>query len=83
MELGYWLGRAFWGQGLATEAASTILDYAFGARIASKIAAGYFADNLRSERVLRKLRFQISGESTRLCLARGKKLRYHEMLLTR
>jgi RimJ/RimL family protein N-acetyltransferase len=83
MELGYWLGRAFWGQGLATEAARTILDYTFGARIASKIAAGYFADKLRSERVLRKLGFQITGESTRSCLPRGKKLRYHDMLLTR
>jgi ribosomal-protein-alanine N-acetyltransferase len=83
MELGYWLGREFWGQGFATEAASTILDYAFGARITSKVIAGYFADNLRSARVLEKLGFQITGESLRFCLARGRKVRHYDMLLTR
>ena len=28
-EMGYWLGRAYWGQGYAVEAASEILNYGF------------------------------------------------------
>jgi RimJ/RimL family protein N-acetyltransferase len=83
MELGYWLGREFWGQGFATEAANLVLDYAFGTGLASEVTAGYFADNLRSARVLRKLGFQFAGESLRLCLAEGRELRHYDMLLTR
>jgi hypothetical protein len=28
-ELGYWLGRTFWGRGFATEAVRSVRDYAF------------------------------------------------------
>ena len=83
MELGYWLGREFWGQGFATEAASVVLDYAFGAGLAPEITAGCFADNIRSARVLTKLGFRIAGESLRLCLAEGSELRQYDLLLRR
>ena len=83
MELGYWLGREFWGRGFATEAANVVLDYAFGAVRASEITAGCFVDNIRSARVLGKLGFRIAGESLRLCLAEGRELRHYDMLLTR
>jgi RimJ/RimL family protein N-acetyltransferase len=83
MEFGFWLGREFWGRGFATEAANVVLDHAFGAGLTSEVTACCFADNLPSARVLRKLRFQITGESLRLCLAVGRELRHYDMLLTR
>ena len=83
MELGYWLGREFWGRGFATEAANVVLEHAFGAGLASEITAGCFADNIRSARVLAKLGFRIAGESLRLCLAEERELRHYDLLLTR
>jgi RimJ/RimL family protein N-acetyltransferase len=83
IELGFWLGREFWGRGFATEAAKVVLDYAFSSNCTSVVTAGCFIDNFRSLRVLTKLGFQITGESLRLGLAKGSELPHYEMLLTR
>jgi ribosomal-protein-alanine N-acetyltransferase len=83
LELGYWLGRAFWGQGFGTEAAGIVLDYAFGLAATSVVTAGCFTDNVRSLRVLRKLGFAIKGESLRFCLAQQRELPHYDMALTR
>jgi [ribosomal protein S5]-alanine N-acetyltransferase len=83
LELGYWLGRQFWGRGFGTEAANVVLDYAFGAPSTSAVTAGCFTDNLRSERLLKKLGFHIAKESLRFCLAEGRELPHYDMLLTR
>jgi [ribosomal protein S5]-alanine N-acetyltransferase len=83
IELGYWLGRRFWGKGLCTEAVKLVLDFAFAPGGASKVAAGCFTDNVRSLGVLRKFGFHSTGESSRFCLAQGKELAHYDMLLTR
>ena len=83
LELGYWLGRAFWGHGFGTEAAGIVLDYAFGLAATSVVTAGCFTDNFRSLRVLRKLGFAIKGESLRFCLAQQTELPHYDMALTR
>lgn len=70
-ELGYWIARAHWGCGYATEAARAVL------RIArtlghQRIMAGHFADNPASGRVLAKLGFVPTGRiASRHSLARG------------
>lgn len=70
-ELGYWIARAHWGCGYATEAARAVL------RIArtlghQRIMAGHFADNPASGRVLAKLGFVPTGRiAARHSLARG------------
>jgi len=55
IELGYWLARDFWGQGLATEAALALRDYAFNvlglAQIISLIQPGNAASIAVAERV--------------------------------
>jgi len=58
--LGYWVGRKFWGHGVATEAAG--LD-----RIESQVAA----DNAASAAVLRRIGFRAAGEGREPFLARG------------
>jgi RimJ/RimL family protein N-acetyltransferase len=57
-EVGYWLGKPFWGQGLATEALTLLLEqvqirplYAFVAK-----------HNIASRRVLEKCRFVIHNQ---------------------
>lgn len=68
-ELGYWLGRAHWGQGIATEAAAAVVAWA-PARF-RRLTSGWFRDNPASGRVLEKLGFVPTGEEMRLCVARG------------
>ena len=56
-ELGYWLGRPFWGQGLMTEAAQVLLSYAFDVLDVHTVWSGYYEENNRSRRVQEKLGF--------------------------
>lgn len=55
----YLLQAAHWGQGLATEAARAVLDYAFGELALPRVAAA--ADNAASVRVLEKIGMQRLG----------------------
>jgi RimJ/RimL family protein N-acetyltransferase len=70
-ELGYWIARAHWGRGYATEAAAAVLRIArtLGHR---RVVAGHFTDNPASGKVLRKLGFVPTGRpGQRFSLARG------------
>ena len=72
IELGYWIARSHWGQGFATEAARAVLRLAeaLGHR---RVAAGHFADNPASGRVLVKAGFtRTGGQSLRFSLGRGR-----------
>lgn len=59
-ELGYWLGRPFWGCGYMHEAASIMVDFGFG-RGLKRIYATISGQNLRSESLLARLGFQWEG----------------------
>jgi RimJ/RimL family protein N-acetyltransferase len=61
-ELGYWLGREFWGRGLATEAVQAALGWARDDWGLRAVSAGHFADNPASGRVLEKAGFLYTGE---------------------
>jgi RimJ/RimL family protein N-acetyltransferase len=54
-ELGYWIGRPFWGNGYATEAAVALVDFAFGSLGLNRINSTHFSDNPASGRVMQKL----------------------------
>lgn len=56
-EIGYWLGRAYWGRGLMTEAVNWIVPYAFETFGFSRLFATVFAPNAASRRVLEKCGF--------------------------
>lgn len=55
VELGYYLGRAGWGNGYATEAAAAALTYGFDRCALSRIVAVVRHDNTASQNVLGKL----------------------------
>lgn len=57
-ELGYWLGKPFWGQGLMPEAAREILRHAFEDIGMSKVWCGYYEGNTKSKRVQEKVGFK-------------------------
>jgi len=54
-ELGFFIDPSFWGAGLFTEAAQLVLDFAFRVVGIHRIEARATVDNIRSNRVLRKL----------------------------
>ncbi len=57
-ELGYWIGRPFWGQGLIPEAAAEVLRRAFEDLRMSRVWCGYYDGNAKSKRVQEKLGFR-------------------------
>lgn len=60
-ELGYWIGRPFWGRGYATEAAGAMLRYGFETLGLHRLYACHFARNPASGRVLEKVGMQREG----------------------
>lgn len=65
-EVGYWIGRPFWGRGLATEALTGGLDWARRRWKKRAVVAGHMADNPASGRVLDKAGFLYTGEVRRV-----------------
>ncbi len=71
VELGYWIARAHWGQGFATEACLALIDIARALGL-QQLEGSHFVDNPASGRVLEKLGFQAIGIiAPRLSCARG------------
>ena len=56
-ELGYWLGKPFWGRGYITEAAGELLRHGFEELGMRAVWCGYYDGNERSRRVQEKLGF--------------------------
>ena len=56
-ELGYWIGKPFWGQGLIPEASREMLRHAFEDLKMNRIWCGYYDGNEKSRRVQEKLGF--------------------------
>ena len=54
-ELGYWIGRPYWGRGYCTEAARAIVAFGFEQLDLHRIVATHFARNPASGRVMQKL----------------------------
>ena len=83
VELGYWFGRPYWGQGYATEAARLALEFAFADLDLQVIDAGHFADNAASGRVLQKLGFAYTEDAPRFSRARACEVTCRMMTLPR
>lgn len=61
VELGYWIGVPFWGQGFATEAARAAVDHGFRDRSLEVIFADHLTRNPASHRVMEKLGMTVEG----------------------
>ena len=69
--MGYWIARAHWGKGFATEASRALIDIAKVLKL-PRLEASHFLDNPASGRVLEKLGFVATGMSAaRYSCARG------------
>ena len=62
-ELGYWLGKPFWGQGIMPEAVGEMLRHAFEDCGMQKVWIGYYEGNTKSKRVQEKAGFRYQWRS--------------------
>jgi RimJ/RimL family protein N-acetyltransferase len=60
-EVGYWIGRAFWGRGIVVEALRATTQYAFDSLGLVRVFAVPFATTTRSARVLEKAGYVREG----------------------
>jgi RimJ/RimL family protein N-acetyltransferase len=60
-ELGYWLGRPYWGKGYMSEAARAAIAHAFGPLELNRVWATCMTKNAGSRRVLEKAGLRLEG----------------------
>ena len=83
-ELGYWLARPVWGQGIMREAAEAVVSEYFDTQCHENLGSGHFVGNEKSKRILKALGFEPVGEVTKVhSLAQNKELAHKKMNLTR
>jgi RimJ/RimL family protein N-acetyltransferase len=68
-EVGYWLGKKYWGRGIMAEALNLMLEHAFRKMKLVRVSAKVFHPNIASARLLEKLGFKLE--------ARLRKISFH------
>lgn len=82
-EVGFWLGRPYWGRGLMSEAAEALLAWAFDTLDLDFITAGAFKGNVASLAIQQRQGFEVVGHSRRLSLVGDCLLDHVDTCLTR
>lgn len=77
VEIGYWLGEAHWGKGIASEAVRAIVQYAIQELSCQKIYAEVYEHNQASMRVLEKAGFEKEAILKREIIKNGKFIDVH------
>lgn len=72
-ELGYWLGRPWWGQGFMTEAARAVVAFGFERLALRRIFALHLPENPASGRVMLKIGMTQEGVLRQHVLHRGER----------
>lgn len=70
-EIGYWLGEAYWGRGIATEALAAVTRYAVDHHHLTRVFALPFASNAASVRVLEKCGYVLEARLVRSAIKNG------------
>jgi RimJ/RimL family protein N-acetyltransferase len=71
-EIGYWLAKPFWNQGIMTEVLKIFCEFCFEQRELSRIEAGVFSNNEASMRVLEKVGFEKEGYLKKCFIKQGR-----------
>lgn len=81
-ELGYALGRPYWGQGLTTEAVRAVVAYGFTSLRLNRIEARCMVENIASERVMQKAGLTLEGilREREICKGRTISLKLYAIL---
>ena len=60
-EVGYWIGKPYWGLGICTEALRLVIDYCFNVKHFTVLWGDFFPSNPASGRVMTKCGFKDTG----------------------
>ena len=71
-EVGYWLGEAFWGRGIVTDALKAVTRHAFETYGVVRVFAVPFEWNVPSQRVLEKAGYVFEGRMRRSAIKDGR-----------
>mgnify|MGYP001101757356 CR=1 FL=1 len=77
-EIGYWVGKTYWGNGYATQATRCLINYGFTEHKLNRIAAEYFTDNPASRRVMEKAGMTFEGILRQKLIRENQHLQYRE-----
>ena len=70
-EIGYWLGEAYWGRGIATGALRALSEWLFATTPLERLYACVFESNPASARVLEKAGYALEGRLRRAVIKDG------------
>lgn len=70
-EVGYWLGRRYWGRGIAARALVALTEFAFAERDIERLEAIVIEAHRPSARVLEKAGYTLEGRRRRALLKAG------------
>ncbi len=81
-EIGYWLGRKFWGKSYTSEAVGLLLDFGFRKAKLKRIFATCFEKNMGSRIILEKFNFTHESTARKHCFHRGRwhNIRFYGLL---
>ena len=81
--LGYWLGRAYWGRGIMTHAAGQLTRHFFAKTDETQLMSGYFSGNEASWAIQRRLGFEFVEDGLLMNRPQGKRMSHVLTRLTR
>lgn len=81
-EIGYWIGKPYWGQGLIPEAVRALLSRCFNELELDAVWCGYYEGNNKSKRVCEKCGFKYHHSNKDIISPLGDKRTEHLYLMT-
>ena len=82
-EIGYWIGKPYWGQGLIPEAVKALLSRCFNELALDAVWCGYYEGNSKSKRVCEKSGFKFHHTNRDILSPLGDKRTEHFYLMTK
>lgn len=81
-EIGYWLGKPYWGQGLIPEAVKALLARSFNELRLKTVWCGYYDGNIKSKRICEKCGFKYHHTNSDVTSPLGDKRTEHFYCMT-
>lgn len=82
-EIGYWIGKPYWGQGLIPEAVNALLSRCFNDLNLDAVWCGHYDGNTRSKRVIEKCGFKFHHTNRDIISPLGDLRTEHFYIMTR
>ena len=82
-EIGYWIGKPYWGQGLIPEAVKALLSRCFNELALDAVWCGYYEGNSKSKRACEKSGFKFHHTNRDILSPLGDKRTEHFYLMTK